>query len=225
MPNIVRRSRPRQPEPRSKRLCDSGTHLTYEERCHIYSLSQHPGYSQRTIASTLKLPRTTVQSTIYAMTGRSTKQQHRKRTHTPGPNSTPATVASNSAIYTPSAPSMIANMRSDTQLPFSPYPISATPTVSSTTLSMPDCYHRQFSQIAAVTYSWNNILSGVEGGLPANNSHYRLANLPIERFDVPGFDAHGSATFRTSPQQRPPTLMPMEPRIIYESTVNSTFSF
>ncbi|KAF2182937.1 hypothetical protein K469DRAFT_711284 [Zopfia rhizophila CBS 207.26] len=220
MPNIVRRPRSRRPEPRVKRPCDSGTHLTDEQRRRIHFLSQHLGCSQRAIASTLRLPRTTVQSAIYDMTGRSKKQQHRRQTSTSTPNSTSAIEASNKIIYITSAPCMRATARPDVRQAFSPYSTCATPIVPSNVPSIPGCYHRLPSRCGTVSCSGDNAYSSAEAGVPANNSHCCLANLMTEHIDFEQFDAYGSTRSRTSLQQIPPRLMPMEPRIVYKSTPN-----
>src|ERR1700733_5999275 len=75
MPNIVRRPRP----PRSQKhgnvlKRDPGTKLTYKERCRIFTLSDSLGWKQRAIATSMELPRTTVQSAVHSMMEAPTKQ-------------------------------------------------------------------------------------------------------------------------------------------------------
>ncbi len=225
MPNIIRRSRPPRSEPPSNRPCDSGTHLTYEERRHILSLSQRSGCSQTAIASSLKLSRTTVQSVIHAMTGRPSKRQRRKRTHTPVRNSTLVATASSSAVYTPLEPCTTANTLSDIELPSSPHPMSATPTVQSITTSVPDAYHRLPPQTVVPMDSRGNINSSIRRSLLENGSHYRLANLSIEHLDLDRFDPHKGANVGIHLLPNVSKLTPIEPRIMYESVASCEFSF
>lgn len=103
MPNITRGSRPKRHEWGSKRACDSGTHLTPEERRLIYSLSQYSSWSHRAITSNLQLPRSTVQSAIYVMIGTSRKQRYRKQLLI-APVRNAALTAGISSSDTPSAP-------------------------------------------------------------------------------------------------------------------------
>ena len=136
MPNIIRRPRSRRPERQYDRACDSGIHLAYDERCHIYSLSQYSGWGQRAIASTLRLPRSTVQSAIYAMTGTSRKRQNRKQILTTRvQNHAPAATTSSSAIYTSPAPYMATQMLPDIRQSSLYYLPSAALTVRPLTMS------------------------------------------------------------------------------------------
>lgn len=77
MPKTVRGPRRRHLEPPISPPCHAGTHLTYEQRRRIYSLSHQSRTSQRSIASTLNLPRTTAQSAIYSMEEESSTQKKR----------------------------------------------------------------------------------------------------------------------------------------------------
>ncbi|KAH8710082.1 hypothetical protein GQ44DRAFT_731228 [Phaeosphaeriaceae sp. PMI808] len=201
MPNIIRRPRSRSVEPRSIRACDSGTRLTCEERRRIYSLSQDPGWGQRRIAKTLQLPRSTVQSALYTMTGKFKKQRNRKRTAIPPVrNSALAAVASSSAICTSPAPNIALQMYTAVQQPYLCSPTSATPTLPSIMTSIPDSHHRQPQQPALATYSWEN---------------HRLDSPEIARFDLQRFDVHEGVYVGTSLPPRPLKLPPMEPRVIY----------
>ena len=79
MPNIVRRPRP----PRSQKhgnvlKRDPGTKLTYKQRCRIFTLSDLLGWKQEAIATSMRLPRTTVQSVIHSMMEAPTLQLGRK---------------------------------------------------------------------------------------------------------------------------------------------------
>ncbi|KAH8731582.1 hypothetical protein GQ44DRAFT_722540 [Phaeosphaeriaceae sp. PMI808] len=225
MPNIIRRSRPPRSEPRSNRPCDSGTHLTSEERRHILSLSQRPGCSQRAIASSLKLPRTTVQSVIYAITGRPTKRQRCKRTHTAVQNSALSATASSSAVYTPLKSCITADTLSDIQLPSVYHLTNATSTVHSITMSTSDGYPSLPPQPAIPADSWDNINSSIRCNLLENGSHYQFANFSIEHFDLDRFDPHKGANVGIYLLPNVPKPMPIEPRIIYESVASCKLSF
>jgi hypothetical protein len=79
MPNLVRRPRPlRSPKHGNVLNRDPGTKLTYKERCRIFTLSDFLGWKQEAIATSMGLPRTTVQSAIYSMMETPTKQLGRK---------------------------------------------------------------------------------------------------------------------------------------------------
>ena|SRR5438552_2121009 len=79
MPNIVRRPRPLRSQRHGNVLKrDPGTKLTYKERCRIFTLSDFLGWKQRAIATSMELPRTTVQSAIHSMVEGPTKQLGRK---------------------------------------------------------------------------------------------------------------------------------------------------
>jgi hypothetical protein len=225
MPNIVRRSRPPRSEPRSNRPCDSGTHLTYEERRHILSLSQRPGCSQRAIASSLKLPRTTVQSVIYAMTGRPTKRQRCKRTHTAAQNSALAATASSSTVYTQIKSCITADTLSDIQLPSVYHLTSATSTVQPIATSTSDGYPSLPPQLAIPEDSWDNINPSIRCSLLENGSHYQFANFSIEHFDLDRFDLHDGANVGIHLLSNVPKLIPIEPRIMYESAASCKLSF
>ncbi|KAF2174508.1 hypothetical protein K469DRAFT_708188 [Zopfia rhizophila CBS 207.26] len=206
MPNIIRRRRSRPPERQSSRASDSGTHLTYEERWHIYSLSQYSRCSQRAIASTLQLPRSTVQSAIYAMTRTSRKRQDRKPTLT-----TP--------VRRP-APHIATQIRSDVR---QPYPPSAAPTVPSSTTPIPEDHHRQPPQPAVAASSWN---SGIERNVPTNGLHDPWVSLSAERCDLHHqFSTHNGASVGPSLPPNPPKPMPIEPRVVYQSSMYHTTDF
>jgi hypothetical protein len=79
MPNLVRRPRPlRSPKHGNVLNRDPGTKLTYKERCRIFTLSDFLGWKQEAIATSMGLPRTTVQSAIHSMMETPTKQLGRK---------------------------------------------------------------------------------------------------------------------------------------------------
>ena len=93
---------------------------------------------QRAIASTLRLPRSTVQSAIYAMTGTSRKRQNRKQILiTRVQNHAPAATTSSSAIYTSPAPYMATQMLPDIRQSSLYYLPSVALTVRP--LTMPKC--------------------------------------------------------------------------------------
>ena len=79
MPNLVRRPRLlRSPKYGNVLNRDPGSKLTYKERCRIFTLSDFLGWKQEAIATSMGLPRTTVQSAIYSMMETPTKQLGRK---------------------------------------------------------------------------------------------------------------------------------------------------
>ena len=208
MPNIIRRPRSRRPERQYNRACDSGKHLSYDERCHIYSLSQYSGWSQRAIASTLQFPRSTIQSAIYAMTGTSRKRQNRKPILTTRvQNHAPAATTS-----------------SDIRQPSLYYPPSAAPTVPSLTTPKPDGYYRQPPQPAVATSGWDTIDSNIEGNIPTNNSHNLSISLSTECYDLHHqFSMHKDASVGPSLAPNLLKLAPIEPRVIYENSAYRTF--
>ena len=201
MPNIIRRPRSRQPERRRNRACAPGTHLTYEERRRIYHLSQDQGCSQRVIATTLQLPRTTVQSAIHAMSGKRRKQQSYTRTLIiPILDSAPAAASGRGAAHTLSVFNKGIRVEMAFQRPRQPHLTSTTPLVPQIATSMPDDHHSQSSQPAVAAYHWGN---------------HQLNSLSTECSNPQRFNAHEGA-FGTSLPPRPPKLRPMEPRVIYE---------
>ncbi|KAF1968537.1 hypothetical protein BU23DRAFT_558424 [Bimuria novae-zelandiae CBS 107.79] len=203
MPNIIRRPRSRQPERRHDRACAPGTHLTYEERRRIYRLSQDQGCSQRGIATTLQLPRTTVQSAIHAMSGTRRKQQSRTRTLiTPVPDSVLAAASGQSAVHKLSVFNKGIQIQMAFQQPRLPNLTSATPSVSPIATSMLDDHHSQPSQPAVAGSHWGNP---------------QLNDLLTECSNLQRFNGHEGA-FGASLPPRPPKLAPMEPRVIYESS-------
>ena len=224
MPNIIRRPRSRRPERQYNRACDSGTHIAYDERCHIYSLSQYSGWSQRAIASTLQLPRSTVQSAIYAMTRTSRRRQNRKPILTTRvQNHAPAAMTSSSAIYTSPAPYMATQMLPDIRQSSLYYPPSAAPTVPSLTTPKLDGYHRQPPQ-PAVASGWDTIDSSIEGNVPTNSSHNLSISFSTECYDLHHqFSMHKDAS--VGPSLTPNLLKPapIEPRVVYESSAYRTF--
>src|SRR5436305_10767746 len=79
MPNLVRRPRPLRSQKHGNVLKrDPGTKLTYKERCRIFTLSDLLGWKQEAIATSMRLPRTTVQSVIHSMMEAPTQQLGRK---------------------------------------------------------------------------------------------------------------------------------------------------
>jgi hypothetical protein len=207
MPNIIRTPRSRQPERRRNRACAPGIHLTHEERRRIYHLSQDQGCSQRVIATTLQLPRTTVQSAIHAMSERHRKQQSHTRTLiTPVLDSAPAAVSSHGAVHTLSVFNNGITMQMDFQQSHLPHLTSATPWVPPIATSVPDDHHSQPSQMAVVAY---------HGGNHQPNS------LSTEFYDLRRFNVHEGAvgtSLLPRPPKLPPKLPPMEPRVIYEKS-------
>jgi hypothetical protein len=196
MPNVIRRPRSRQPEPRHNRACDPGTHLTDEERRRIYRLSQHPGCSQRVIASTLRLPRTTVQSAIYAVSGRCKKQRNRTGTLVPlSPDSASGAISSRSAVCTLFPSHMGSQIQTVVQQPSLRHPTNVTSLIPPITMSMLDDHRGRPSQPAVAAYHW-----GIH---------------QLNRAST-GFGEHEGAS-RTSLSPQPPKLTPMEPRAMYES--------
>ena len=225
MPNIIRRPRSRRPERQYDRACDSGIHLAYDERCHIYSLSQYSGWGQRAIASTLRLPRSTVQSAIYAMTGTSRKRQNRKQILTTRvQNHAPAATTSSSAIYTSPAPYMATQMLPDIRQSSLYYLPSVALTVRPLTMPKPDGYHRQPPQPAVATSGWDTIDSSIEGNVPTNSSRNLSISFSTECYDLHHqFSMHKDA--RVGPSLTPNLLKlaPIEPRVIYENLAYRTF--
>ncbi|ORY19071.1 hypothetical protein BCR34DRAFT_553235 [Clohesyomyces aquaticus] len=200
MPNIIRRPRSRQPERRRNRACPSGTHLTYEERRRIYRLSQE--CSQRGIATTLHLPRTTVQSAIYAMSGRSRKQQNRTQTPIiPVSDSALAAASSRGAVHTLSISNKGIPMQMAYQQPGLTHLTTATPLVPLISMSMPDDPNGQRSQPAVAA---------------CHLSNNQRSSLSKERSNT-RFNTYES-TFGPSLPPCPPKLLPMEPRVIYGSS-------
>ncbi|PVH91446.1 hypothetical protein DM02DRAFT_663991 [Periconia macrospinosa] len=199
MPNIVRRPRPRQPERRHNRACAPGTHLTDEERCHIYRLSQHQGYSQRVIATTLQLPRTTVQSAIHAMAGRCKKQQHRtQKLIMPVSEIAPAIASSHNTAYQIKEGDQA---HAISQLPHLLHLTGTKPPVPTIATLVADDRRGQPSQPTTVAHH--------------RDSHDRN-NALMEFPNLQRFSAHQDA-FEASSPPFPPKLPPVEPRAIYES--------
>jgi hypothetical protein len=225
MPNIIRRPRSRRPERQYNRACDFSTHITYDERCHIYSLSQYSRWSQRAIASTLQLPRSTVQSAVYAMTGTSRKRQNRKPILTTrAQNHAPAATTSSSAIYTLPAPYMATQMLPDIRQPSLYYLPSAAPTVRSLTMPKPDGYHRQPPQPAVATSGWDTIDSSIEGNVPTNSSHNLSISFSTECYDLyHQFSMHKDTSVGPSLTPNLLKLAPIEPRVIYKSSAYRKF--
>jgi hypothetical protein len=219
MPNITRRPRSRLPEHQSSRVCDSGTHLTYEERCHIYSLSQYSRWSQRAIATTLRLPRSTVQSVIYAMTRTSKKRQDgRPRLITPVRKPALATTTSISAIYTSAT-----QMQPDIQQPSLYYPAGAAPTVPSLSRPIPDDHHRQPPQPAVAASGGDTVNPGIERNGPTNSLQDRWVDVSTGCFDVyHQFSARKDASVGPSLSLDRRKLIPIEPRVVYESSTYHT---
>lgn len=206
MPNIIRRPRSR-PSPRqSSRASDHGTHLTYEERSQIYTLSQSPRLSQRAIASALKLPRSTVQSAIYAMTKTSRRRQDRKPTLiTPVGKFAPADTISSSAIYGSSALPQLFSHRAP----------SAAPTVPSFTTPIPENHHRYPLQLAVEASGWDTT-NGLRG---------RWVNFSSEGYDLHHqFRVHKDSNIGLSLPRNWPKPTPIEPRVAYESAAYRAFS-
>ncbi|KAF2179534.1 hypothetical protein K469DRAFT_716200 [Zopfia rhizophila CBS 207.26] len=223
MPNIIRRPRVRpRPKPQRSPARDPGTHLTYEERCHIYSLSQYSQWSQRAIASTLQLPRSTVQSAIHAMT----KTPRKRRAREPIPTAhvrSPALAAatSSSAIYESSAPHIATPTRPDILQPPSYHPPGAASTGPSSATPIPEDHHRQSPQPAPAMAAsrWAPINPGIKRSMPTNGLHDRSGNLSTESIDLQhGFNAHKGASVGSSLPPNRPKPAPIEPRFVYESS-------
>lgn len=202
MPNIIRRPRSRQPERRHNRACDPGTHLTFEERRRIYCLLQRPGFSQRAVASTLQLPRTTVQSAIYAMSKTGRMQQNHKQTPTTlVPDSAPVALSSSSTVCMQSVSNTWIQMQTIVQQPSLRHFTSAAPMIPPIATSTLDDHYRLPSQPAEATYTWDN---------------HQLENVSIECSNLQRFGAHEGA-MQTSLPRWPLKLTPMEPRANYKS--------
>ncbi|PVH90200.1 hypothetical protein DM02DRAFT_678756 [Periconia macrospinosa] len=176
MPNNIRRPRSRQPERRHNRACAPGTHLTDEERRRIYRLSQHQGWSHRVIATTLQLPRTTVQSAIYAMSGKCRKEQNLTRVLiTPVPDSAPAAPSSRGAAHMLPISNEGIAIQMGFQQPHLPHLTSATPFIPQIATAVPDDHQDQPSQPAVVAYYGGN---------------HQPNSLSMESSDLQRFNGH-----------------------------------
>jgi len=199
MPNIIRRPRSRQPERRHNRACTPGTRLTYEERRRIYHLSQHQGLSQRAIATTLHLPRTTVQSAIHAIAeGCRLQQNCTQRLIMPVSEIASAAESSHNIDHTIKEGEQV---HTAFRQPHLLHPMSTTPLVPSTARSTADDRYGQPLQPTMAAYHRDN--------------HY-LNSLLTKSSALQQFNAHRD-TSETSMPPIPPTLPQMEPRAMYKS--------
>ncbi|KAF2469060.1 uncharacterized protein BDR25DRAFT_343878, partial [Lindgomyces ingoldianus] len=215
MPNIIRRPRSRPPERQSNRTSDPGTHLTYEERCQIYTLSQSLGWSQRAIALSLKLPRSTVQSAIYAMTKTSRRRQdHKPILTTPVYGSALPVMTSSGAIYESTASYITAPIQPDIRQPSSHHSPSAAATAPSYPTPIPEDHHRHPPQPAVAASSLDNTNDMHDGPAGFSSEHCDLHHQTRE---------HKDSSFQPSLPQNPPKLMPIEPRVENESSAYCTF--
>ncbi|XTI87441.1 hypothetical protein V2W45_1236817 [Cenococcum geophilum] len=208
MPNIIRRPRSRRPERQYNRACNSGIHLAYDERCYIYSLLQYLGWGQRAIASTLWLPRSTVQSAIYAMTGTSRKRQNRKQILTTRVQNHAPAATTSSNIWQPSLY----------------YLLSAALAVRPLIMPKSGGYHRQPPQPAVATSGWDTINLSIGGNVLTNSSRNLLISFSTECYDLHHqFSMHKDASVGPSLTPNLLKLAPIKPRVIYENSAYRIF--